>query len=60
MLTQTGHCAARKETFMAGQIGELAQDFTLMDGSRNQVSLSEFLNKKNIVLAFYVLAFTGG
>lgn len=45
---------------MAGQIGEPAQDFTLMDGSRNQVSLSEFLNKKNIVLAFYVLAFTSG
>lgn len=44
---------------MAVSIGDPAPDFTLRDGDRNQVSLSDFRGK-NVVLAFYVLAFTGG
>jgi len=42
------------------QVGDTAPDFTLPDQSGNKVSLSQFLGKKNVVLAFYVLAFTGG
>lgn len=44
---------------MAVQIGDPAPDFTLLDGDRNQVTLSSFQGK-NVVLAFYILAFTGG
>jgi cytochrome oxidase Cu insertion factor (SCO1/SenC/PrrC family) len=42
------------------KVGDTAPDFTLMDTQRNQVKLSDFRGKKNVVLAFYVLAFTGG
>jgi len=45
---------------MALQLGEPAPDFTLPDSDRNQVSLSSFRGNKNVVLVFYVLAFTGG
>ena len=41
-------------------IGDKAPDFTLPDQNGNKISLSQFLGKKNVVLAFYVLAFTGG
>jgi len=40
--------------------GEPAPDFTLPDSDRKQVTLSSFRGKKNVVLVFYVLAFTGG
>ncbi len=42
------------------QVGDKAPDFTLPDQNGAKVSLSQFLGKKNVVLAFYVLAFTGG
>jgi len=41
-------------------VGDKASDFTLPDQNGNKVKLSDFLGKKNVVLAFYVLAFTGG
>ena len=41
-------------------VGDKAPDFTLPDQNGKPVKLSEFLGKKNVVLAFYVLAFTGG
>lgn len=43
--------------------GDPAPDFTLLsfDGKDlNAVSLHDFKGKKNVVLAFYVFAFTGG
>jgi cytochrome oxidase Cu insertion factor (SCO1/SenC/PrrC family) len=40
--------------------GDPAPDFTLIDQDRNEVTLSDFRGKSNVVLAFYVLAFTGG
>ena len=40
--------------------GDPAPDFTLHDQSNKPVRLSDFKGKKNVVLAFYVLAFTGG
>ena len=42
------------------KVGDPAPDFTLVDQSRKKVTLSEFHGKQNVVLAFYVLAFTGG
>ena len=42
------------------KVGDMAPDFTLMDTHRNQVSLHDFRGKKNVALAFYVFAFTGG
>jgi cytochrome oxidase Cu insertion factor (SCO1/SenC/PrrC family) len=42
------------------KVGDAAPDFTLTDTSGKPVKLSDFKGKKNVVLAFYVLAFTGG
>ena len=42
------------------KVGDVAPDFELVDTVRNKVKLSDFRGKKNVVLAFYVLAFTGG
>jgi mycoredoxin-dependent peroxiredoxin len=41
-------------------VGDFAPDFTLKDGDRNDVTLSSFRGEKNVVLVFYVLAFTNG
>jgi hypothetical protein len=40
--------------------GDMAPDFMLLDNHWNPVRLSDFRGKKNVVLAFYVLAFTEG
>jgi cytochrome oxidase Cu insertion factor (SCO1/SenC/PrrC family) len=42
------------------KVGDPAPAFTLTDTKGEKVSLSDFKGKKNVVLAFYVLAFTGG
>jgi len=48
------------------KVGDTAPDFTLastivgQDGKTVRYKLSDFKGKKNVVLAFYVLAFTGG
>ena len=42
------------------KVGDKAPDFTLPDQNGNKISLTQYLGKKNVVLAFYVLAFTGG
>jgi len=42
------------------KVGDMAPDFTLRDNAGQAVKLSDFRGKKNVVLAFYVLAFTGG
>jgi AhpC/TSA family len=45
------------------KVGDTAPDFTLkyFDGSDlKDVKLSDYRGKKNVVLAFYVFAFTGG
>ncbi len=42
------------------KVGDMAPDFTLMDAHRNPVSLHDFRCKKNVALAFYIFAFTGG
>ena len=42
------------------KVGMAAPEFTLNDTAGKPVKLSDFKGKKNLVLAFYVLAFTGG
>lgn len=42
------------------KVGQAAPDFTLTDTEGKTVSLHDFKGNKNVVLAFYVLAFTGG
>ncbi len=42
------------------KVGDMAPDFTLMDTQGKQVSLHDFRGKKNVALAFYIFAFTGG
>ena len=42
------------------KVGDPAPDFTLSNTKGEKVKLSDFRGKKNVVLAFYVLAFTGG
>ncbi len=42
------------------KVGMPAPEFELTDTEGNKVKLSDFKGKKSVVLAFYVLAFTGG
>ena len=55
--------SAQKDTAAAPsqlKVGDAAPDFTLTDTSGTKVKLSEFRGKNNVVLAFYIFAFTGG
>jgi peroxiredoxin len=45
---------------MTLKVGDAAPDFTLLSDKWKTVKLSEFRGKKNVFLAVYVLAFTGG
>ena len=40
------------------KVGEEAPDFTLPSHLDSEITLSSFKGKKNVVLAFYPLAFT--
>jgi cytochrome oxidase Cu insertion factor (SCO1/SenC/PrrC family) len=42
------------------KVGDEAPDFTLVDQDGKKVTLSSFRGKKNVALAFYIFAFTGG
>lgn len=45
------------------KVGDMAPDFTLKVFTGNdlkEVKLSDYRGKKNVVLAFYIFAFTGG
>lgn len=42
------------------KVGNPAPDFTLRATDGKTYKLSDFKGKKNVVLAIYVLAFTGG
>ena len=45
---------------LSRKVGEIAPDFNLVDVSGNQVKLSDFNEKKNIVLIFYTDYREGG
>ncbi len=42
------------------KVGDTAPDFTLLSDKWKTVKLSDYRGKKNVLLAVYVLAFTGG
>ena len=42
------------------KVGDVAPDFTLPSDQHTSVSLGSFRGKKTVIVAFYVLAFTGG
>lgn len=45
---------------MMVEVGQKAPDFTLINGDRQKVTLSEVLRERIAILAFYHFAFTGG
>jgi cytochrome oxidase Cu insertion factor (SCO1/SenC/PrrC family) len=42
------------------KVGDMAPDFTLPSTTGKPIHLADYRGKKNVVLAFFVLAFTGG
>lgn len=42
------------------KVGDTAPDFSLRSDQGTTVKLNDFQGKKTVILAFYVLAFTGG
>ena len=45
---------------MALKAGDKAPEFTLIDRERQEWSLESYRGRKNVVIAFYLMAFTGG
>jgi len=45
---------------MTLKVGDTAPEFTLLSDQWKTVKLSDYRGKKNVFLAVYVLAFTGG
>ena len=63
LVMATGLFAQSKEDSGMPKVGDMAPDFTLkhFDGNDlKEVKLSDYRGKKNVVLAFYIFAFTGG
>lgn len=56
--TQQQPQPAIAHTFL--KVGDVAPDFTLRSDQGTTVKLSDYRGKQNVILAFYVLAFTGG
>lgn len=62
LMAPAAHAAGKSSEMPTPKIkvGDMAPDFTLQDQNGNKVSLHEFRGKKNVALAFYIFAFTGG
>ncbi len=63
LLTATAVLAQENKPPLSLKVGDVAPDFKLQyfDGhDLKDVTLSEYRGKKNVALAFYVFAFTGG
>jgi cytochrome oxidase Cu insertion factor (SCO1/SenC/PrrC family) len=64
LLLLAGHFpAAAQDDAMATttlKVGDVAPDFSLPSDQQKPVKLSDYRGKKTVILAFYVLAFTGG
>jgi peroxiredoxin len=64
LLTFAAACCAFAQPAPQGsttlKVGDAAPDFTLPSTQGKPVTLSEYKGKKNVVLAFFPAAFTGG
>jgi peroxiredoxin len=63
ILTQPFSVAAKEEPAAMPKVGDLAPDFKMqyVDAQgMKEVTLSQYRGKQQVVLAFYVFAFTGG
>ena len=63
VLLCAGRGLADKPAPPALKVGDMAPDFKLQyfDGNNlKDVTLEQYRGKKNVVLAFYIFAFTGG
>ena len=63
ILFQPFSIAAKEETAAMPKVGDLAPDFKMqyVDAQgEKEVTLSQYRGKQQVVLAFYVFAFTGG
>jgi len=63
LATRPAAAQAQSPEPMKLRVGDTAPDFTLQyfDGNDlKEVKLSDYHGKKNVVLAFYIFAFTGG
>lgn len=63
MMTASLFAQGTPENSAMPKVGDMAPDFTLkyFDGTDlKPVKLSDYRGKKNVVVAFYVFAFTGG
>jgi peroxiredoxin len=63
LVMTAGFAQSKKEDSGMPKVGDMAPDFTLkhFDGNDlKDVKLSDYRGKKNVVLAFYIFAFTGG
>ena len=58
------YAQGKKEAPSMPKVGDVAPDFSLKyidaSGDEKYVKLSDYRGKKNVVLAFYIFAFTGG
>ena len=62
-LLQAQNKAEKEPAPMKLRVGDTAPDFTLLafDGKElKKISLQDYRGKKNVALAFFVFAFTGG
>ena len=62
-MTPPASAQNKKEASSMPKVGDMAPDFKLQyfDGNDlKDVSLSQYRGKKQVVLAFYIFAFTGG
>ena len=62
-MTSPASAQTKKESSSMPKVGDTAPDFTLKyfdGGNLKDVKLSDYRGKKNVVVAFYVFAFTGG
>jgi peroxiredoxin len=50
----------KKGAVMAGEVGEIAPDFTLPSVSEGDITLSQFKGQKHVILSFHVFDFTSG